>query len=101
MIHNTSISTNYPPIDRNRLFNTSVNTAHKYWSDGINPESLIETYATAPDPKDMDVIEKFEFALGETRIVMKNATKDLIESITNIMLKERNDEENKPTEYSE
>ena len=53
-----------------------------------------------PAPNDTEVVENFELTIGGAKVILKNATKDLIQIITNIMLKEDDDKE-KPTRYEE
>ena len=62
---------------------------------------LMQQEEEKPKDNDIEVIDNFQLIIGETKLVLTNASKDLIEIITKIMLKDRNDEENKPTEYGE
>jgi len=53
-----------------------------------------------PNKNDIEIVENFEITAGSTKLVLKNATKELVEIATKIMLKEKNAEE-KPTQYIE
>jgi len=97
MINNTVITgKNYSMTLDPSYYTTTVDTL-KFTT--VTPPQVVMT-KDSPNKNDIEIVENFEITIGSTKLVLKNATKELVEIATKIMLKEKNAEE-KPTQYIE